>query len=162
MDVDGPRDEIEKFRSMDEYGNRDTCKGRDFTTVLSEPVMFSIASDAGDVASDTESGGGESGLWLNREVACRRCDRGYAGDATEASTTASSSGKGTGEIIQNSITPLICRGPGHQPCDKCYVPDGRFGRNRRCTRACATFDDGSWGPTICSKFCKTARQGDAG
>ena len=47
----------------------------------------------------------------------------------------------------------VCRGLGHTTCNVCYVPDGRYGRNRRCVRDCAVIADGSWGPTKCNERC---------
>ncbi len=46
----------------------------------------------------------------------------------------------------------MCRGVGHASCDKCYVPDGRFGRHQACVRACANLK-GPWGPGKCSDKC---------
>ena len=55
--------------------------------------------------------------------------------------------------IIRSPTERRCRGLGHAPCDKCYVPDGRYGRHRKCERRCAVIDDGTWGPTVCCSKC---------
>ena len=59
-------------------------------------------------------------------------------------------------------SPEPCRGPGHAACDKCYVPDGRYGRNKRCTRKCAVIKDGSWGPTKCCDRCEAVLCLDTG
>ena len=65
------------------------------------------------------------------------------------------------EALPSTVSPLaescfvteeMCRGVGHASCDKCYVPDGRFGRHQACVRACANLK-GSWGPGRCSNKC---------
>ena len=56
----------------------------------------------------------------------------------------------------------LCRGLGHTVCDKCYVPDGRYGRNKRCVRACAVTADGTWGPTKCNERCRPCDIADHG
>lgn len=49
----------------------------------------------------------------------------------------------------------FCMGEGHiTQCSFCCVPDGRYGRHRRCDRECAEVDC-VWGPTKCCKHCKS-------